>query len=60
MTEAADGIRRLGCTVDADAAVPMTDDEVVLPASGPPSVERAVAKVPGVKAVHPDSDLTLY
>ena len=60
LAEAADGLRRLGCTVDDDAAVPMTDGEVVVSASGPENAECAVTKVPGVKAVHPDSDVTLY
>ena len=57
--EAAEHLRRLGCNVTPEAAVPM-DDDTVIPVSGPDDAEREVARVPGVKAVHPDSDLTLY
>jgi hypothetical protein len=32
----------------------------VLSVSGPDGAEQEVARVPGVKSVHPDSDLTLY
>ena len=59
VNDAAEQFRRLGCSVTLATAVPM-DDEIVLPVAGPDHVEGAVARVPGVKAVHPDSDLTLY
>ena len=52
-------LRTLGCEVTPEAAVPVDGDSVV-PVSGPHTLERDVAQVPGVKSVHPDSDLTLY
>jgi hypothetical protein len=55
----ADKLRKLGCEVKPEAAVPI-DHDTVLPVSGPETVERELPKVPGVKSVHPDSDLTLY
>lgn len=59
LVEAAERIRRLDCDVNEDLAVPLGED-VILPVSGPGDVDRQVAGIPGVKAVHPDSDLTLY
>ena len=52
-------LRALGCQVVLEAVVPI-DDDVVLPASGPKGVEREIARIPGVRAVHPDSDFTMY
>ena len=51
VTEAAEHLRRLGCSVTPEAAVPIEDD-AVLPVSGPDGAEQEVARVPGVKAVH--------
>lgn len=58
LTEATERLRRLGCTVAPEAAVPMEDD-TVLSVSGPEEREPDLAVLPGVKAVHPDSDFTL-
>jgi len=52
-------LRALGCEVQPEAAVPV-DGDAVIPVSGPPKVESRLRKVPGVTAVHDDSDLTLY
>lgn len=59
LSEVTEHLRHLGCNVTPEAAVPI-DDDAVLPVSGPEERERDLGDVPGVKAVHPDSDLTLY
>lgn len=59
VNEAVEQLRRLGCRVEPEAAVSI-DDDAVLPVSGPDEAGREIARVPGVKAVHPDSNLTLY
>lgn len=59
LAEVTERLRGLGCKVTPDAAVPI-DDDTVVPVSGPQERERDLAGLPGVKAVHPDSDLTLY
>jgi hypothetical protein len=53
-------LRHLGCSVMPEAAVPMDDDDAVVPVAGPEGREGDLAQVPGVKAVHPDSELTLF
>jgi hypothetical protein len=59
VTDVTAALRSLGCQVTPEAAVPVDGDSVV-PVSGPDTLEREVANVPGVKALHPDSDLTMY
>jgi hypothetical protein len=59
VAEAAEHIRHLGCSVAPEAAVSV-DHDTVVPVSGPEHAQEKVRRVPGVKAVHPDSDLTLY
>ena len=54
-------LRARGCEAQTEAAVPMDDErEIVIPVSGPSDKERELTEVPGVKSVHPDSDVTLY
>jgi hypothetical protein len=60
LDEVTERLRDLGCRVTPEAAVPMEDDDAVVPVTGPEGREAALGKVPGVKAIHPDSELTLF
>jgi hypothetical protein len=60
LAEVTERLRHLGCSVTPEAAVPMDDDDAVVPVVGPEEREGDLGRVPGVKAVHPDSDLTLF
>ena len=59
VAEATESLRRLGCEVSSDAAVPV-DGDTVLPVSAPDECAPKLSEQPGVKAVHPDSEITLY
>lgn len=59
VAEATESLRRLGCEVSAEAAVPV-DGDTVLPVSAPEECTTKLKEQPGVKAVHPDSEITLY
>lgn len=60
LAEVTERLRLLGCSVTPEAAVTMDDDDAVLPVTGPEAREGDLGEVPGVKAIHPDSELTLF
>lgn len=50
-----------GVTIsDSVAMIPMDDGDVVVEVEGPADLPQRVKGTPGVKEVHPSSEMTLY
>lgn len=55
-----EALEKAGSTLDEDTPMIPVEHDTTVEVEGPADLPRRLRNVPGIKAVHPSSDLTLY